>query len=118
MSLIKSSCSATHTNAPTSPTRRVPTVRVDAKSATGGGSAGPNTAWRAKGRCLAGSHNDCEATLYRRPPTSRSNTFILSSRQIGMEMSSEKCDLQGAEVWWVLLEPLKSAKVGLEPRFL
>src|SRR5713101_707942 len=43
MSLTKSNCSATHTSAPTSPTRRVPMVRTEPKSATGGGSAGPNT---------------------------------------------------------------------------
>ena len=35
------------------PTRPVPIVRVDPKSATSAASAGPNTAWRAKGRCLA-----------------------------------------------------------------
>jgi hypothetical protein len=46
---------------PMSPTNRVPMVRVKAKSATGAGSAGPNTACRAKGRCLVGSHNDWEA---------------------------------------------------------
>ncbi len=89
MSLIKSSCSATHTKAPTSPTRRVPMVRVDPKSAIGAASAGPNTAWRAKGRCLAGSHRDWEATRYRRPPTWRSNIFILSSSHDGTPMSSE-----------------------------
>src|SRR5471032_2990857 len=61
MSLTRSSCSATQTKAPTSPTRRVPIVRVAAKSATGGASAGPNTACRANGRWRAESHNDWEA---------------------------------------------------------
>src|SRR5471030_2350104 len=40
---------------------RVPIVRVAAKSATGGASAGPNTACRANGRWRAESHNDWEA---------------------------------------------------------
>src|SRR5476651_946639 len=38
-----------------------PIVRVAAKSATGGASAGPNTACRANGRWRAESHNDWEA---------------------------------------------------------
>jgi hypothetical protein len=63
MSLIKSSCSATHTSAPTSPIRRVPMVHTDPKLATGGGSAGPNTAWRAKGRWRTESHKDWDAIL-------------------------------------------------------
>src|SRR6266446_9172495 len=82
MSLIRSSCSATHTKAPISPTKRVPIVCVELRSATGAGSAEPNTACRAKGRCLAGSHNDWEAIRYRRPPTWRSNMFIHSSSHI------------------------------------
>ena len=82
MSLIRSSCSATHTKAPISPTRRVPIVCVELRSATEAGSAEPNTACRAKGRCLAGSHNDWEAIRYRRPPTCRSNMFIHSSSHI------------------------------------
>ncbi len=89
MSLIRSSCSATQTKAPTSPTSRDPIVCVEPKSATGAGSAEPNTACRANGRCLAGSHNDWEAIRYRRPPTWRSNMFIHSSSHIREPLASE-----------------------------
>ena len=89
MSLIKSSCSATHTKAPMSPTSRVPTVQVAAKSAIGAGSAEPNTACRANGRCLVGFHNDWEAIRYRRPPTWRSKMFIHSSSHIPKILASE-----------------------------
>jgi len=66
-----------------------PTAQVAAKSATGAGSAEPNTACRANGRCLAGSHNDWEAIRYRRPPTWRSNMFITSSSHIPETFASE-----------------------------
>src|SRR5450755_3735547 len=46
---IRSSCSATQINAPTSPTACVPTVRVALRSATGASVAGPSTDWRANG---------------------------------------------------------------------
>src|SRR5881396_566043 len=90
MSLIRSSCSATHIRAPTSPTRRVPSVRVNPKSATGGSSADPSTACRAKGRCRSGSHTDWDAIRYRRPPTTRSNMFILSSSHILALLSTKR----------------------------
>src|SRR2546427_268662 len=90
MSLIRSSCSATHIRAPTSPTRRVPSVRVNPKSATGGSSADPSTACRAKGRCCSGSHTDWDAIRYRRPPTTRSNMFILSSSHILALLSTKR----------------------------
>ena len=88
-SLIQSSCSATHTRAPMSPTSRVPTVRVEPKSATGAGSAEPHTACRANGRCLAGSHHDWEAMRSRRPPIWRSNMFLPSASHLRKPFASE-----------------------------
>ena len=61
MCAIRSSCSATQTNAPTSPSARVPTVCVAPRSATGGGAAGPSTTWRATERPRTGSHTDWAA---------------------------------------------------------
>ena len=49
-----SSCSATQPSAPVSPTRFVPTVRVLARSATGGGSAVPSSTCRDTGGCFRG----------------------------------------------------------------
>src|SRR5206468_11718661 len=109
----RSNGSATQTNAPTSPTRRLPTVRVRLRSATGGGSAGPSTAWRANGRWRTASHNDCDAMRYRRPPTSRSNTFILSSSITGMPDVKKNRDIKASESYSVLRQLFMSAKVGL-----
>src|SRR6266446_4577572 len=113
MSLIRSSCSATQTKAPTSPTRRVPMVRAKPKSATGGESAGPNTACRANDRCLAESHSDWEAIRYRRPATRRSNMFILSSRHVRALLSSERCVEKAREGRRRRRYAIRSAKVGL-----
>src|SRR6266851_2560727 len=52
---IRSSCSATQINAPTSPTACVPIVRVAPRSATGAAVAGPSTIWRATERPRTGS---------------------------------------------------------------
>src|SRR5882724_3612830 len=113
MSLIRSSCSATQTKAPTSPTRRVPMVRAKPKSATGGESAGPNTDCRANDRCLAESHSDWEAIRYRRPATRRSNMFILSSRHVRALLSSERCVEKAREGRRRRRYAIRSAKVGL-----
>src|SRR5438270_13520241 len=98
MRRIRSSCSATQTKAPTSPTRRVPTVWVNAKSAMGGESAGPKTACRANGRWRAESHSDWDAIRYRRPATWRSKMLILSSISCSQAAVKLKARTEGVGV--------------------
>src|ERR1019366_6386286 len=113
MSLIKSSCSATHTKAPMSPTRRVPIVRVAPKSATGAGSAEPNTACRAKAAAwrdptTTGKRYDIAAL----PPGARRCSFIhlatFASLWQAKPAYRRHYSLPGVDL------SLKSAKVGLD----